>query len=74
MSASWRSLTRSKSDDTSMGVPAVCRLAFLETRGNWDGAASDGDEIAVCVYVGQTGNLKTRMQAYRSPPKPTDSE
>jgi hypothetical protein len=59
-------------DDTPMGVPAVYRLAFLETRDDWDGSASDGDEIAVCVYVGQTGNLETRMQAYRSPSKPTD--
>ena len=61
-----------ESNDTPMGVPAVYRLAFLETRDDWDGSASDGDEIAVCVYVGQTGNLKTRMQAYRSPSKPTD--
>jgi len=59
-------------DDTPMGVPAVYRLAFLETRDDWDGSPSDGDETAVCVYVGQTGNLKTRMQAYRSPSKPTD--
>ena len=61
-----------ESDDTPMGIPAVYRLAFLETRDDWDGSASDGDEIAVRVYVGQTGNLKTRMQAYRSPSKPTD--